>query len=98
MRIESKDPKAPAEVVTVAFDFAELLTSIDSAIISITVKAGIDANVATMILGSEQISGTEIKQLIQNGVDETVYLIRADATKGSEKFALGVYMKCEELN
>lgn len=98
MRITSIDPKAPAEVVPVEFDFSELMSSIDSVVISITVKSGTDAAVASMILGSEQITGTEVKQLIQNGVDQTVYLIRADATQGSEKYALGAYMKCEELD
>ena len=98
MGLDSFDSKAPAEVVPVAFDFEALTSSIDSAVISITVKNGTDVNVLTMILGAEQIDGTEVKQLIQNGVDQVVYLIRADVTKGSEKYALASYMKCEELS
>lgn len=98
MRITTFDPKAPAEVVPVTFDFSALTTSIDSVTVSVTVKTGMDSNVATMPLGGYQISGGKVIQLIQNGVDQTVYLIRADITTGSEKYALAAYMKCEELS
>lgn len=97
MRVETKDSKDPAEAIVMTFDFAKLIASIDSVVISISVAKGVDPDVATMLLGSAQITGTEVKQIIRNGVADAIYLIRMDASLGSETYAEAVYLPVEVI-
>jgi len=88
--------KAPAEVIPVTFDFKNLLDGIDSATVSVSIKTGTDANPAALLYSSAQITGTQVRQLIQGGVDGVVYLIRVDATRGSEQYAGAAYLPVRE--
>jgi len=89
--------KAPAEVIPVTFDFKNLLSSIDSATVSVIVKTGTDSNPAALLYSSTQITGTQVRQLIQDGVNGVVYLIRVDAISGSEKYAGAAYLPVREF-
>ena len=89
--------KDPAEVVPVTFDFKNLVASIDSATVSISVKTGTDGNPAALLYSSAQITGTQVRQLIQGGVDGVVYLIRVDATVGTEKYAGAAFLPVRSL-
>lgn len=77
MTLEVKDPE---EIISLAFDFtaemgAEAITPA-SAVISIAVVKGVDANVAAMISGQPVISGLLVYQNIANGVDGADYKLR----------------------
>lgn len=79
------DDKGPAEVVTVEFVFEGELLSIDSASVSITVVNGSDPDVAAMLDGALQISGTSVFQRIKNGLDKVNYRPYCLAVSGTEK-------------
>lgn len=98
MRIETKDPKAPLEVIPAGIEFKNLLTAIDSVTVSVSVKKGVDANPAALLFGSAQITGTDVRQLIQGGLDGVIYLIRFDAVIGDEKYSEAFYLPVEELS
>lgn len=98
LRVVSIDPKAPAEIIPVTFDFAKVSSDIATAVMAISVVSGTDAAVGSMLFGSSQISGAEVKRLIQAGVDGVLYLIRCDITNAAgEKYALATYLQVKEI-
>ena len=93
--ISSKDP---SELIPITFDFSGLVTSIDTiASIAISVISGTDPNVATMLYSSAQKTGTNVIQLVQNGVNNAAYKIRADIVSGSEKYAIAAIFNVKTL-
>ncbi len=87
------DDKAPDEIIPVTFEFGSLVTAIDSVLsVAVTVHKGTDANPSTMILNAASVSGTDVTQLIQNGVDAVVYEIRALIQSGQTKYAIKAYL------
>lgn len=99
MHIKSLPLKAPGEIIPVVFDFEKLTDTIDSVVISVSVKNGVDASPSNLILGGTQIVGSEARQLIQAGLDDVSYLIRADVTAaGGVKYALAAYLTVKELS
>lgn len=77
--------KDPWENVAVEFVFAGELSAIDSAAVSIAVVNGTDADVAAMLDGALQISGTSVFQRVANGVDDVNYKLRCEAAHGADK-------------
>lgn len=75
-------PKDYEESVVVKFDFSEEIDAIDSAAVSISIMgAGVDPDVASMLDGSPQISGTHVYQRVQAGVDGVNYKLRCRGSK-----------------
>jgi hypothetical protein len=98
MRVDRIAAKDPAEIVPVTFDFSALAASIDSIVaVTASVKSGADPSVGAMLYGAATISGTEVRQLVRNGVSGAIYLLRADIAKGSERYALACYLPVEAL-
>jgi len=89
--------KDPQEVIPVTFDFKKLMNSIDSATVSISVKSGADNIPENLLYSSVKISDAKVSQLIKGGIDGVVYLIRINATKGSEKYSHAVYLKVKAI-
>lgn len=97
VEIETLSSKAPAEVVPITLDFKNLLASIDALSVSVIVKSGIDNNPAALLYSSAQIVGTQVRQLIQGGIDGVVYVIRMDAASGNEKYAGAAFLPVRDL-
>ncbi len=97
VKLDVFSPKAPAEVIPVTFDFKNLLSGIDSATVSVSVKHGSDSNPAALLYSSAQVTGTQVRQLIQGGIDGVVYLIRVDAVKGNEHYAGAAFLPVKEV-
>lgn len=92
-RTKTLSSKAPDEIIPVTFEFSGLVTAIDSVLsIEITVQSGTDASPSALILGSPSVSGTDVTQLVQVGVDGVVYQIRALIQSGQLKYALKAYL------
>lgn len=76
--------KDPAESLLVAtFAYANELQageSIASAAITCTVLSGTDPSPASMLVGSPQISGSNVLQNFSGGVDGVTYTLRCVAT------------------
>ena len=72
------DPKDPAEIVPLTFDFSALAASVSTPVIQVTRIAGdADPNPAAMLIGSAQISGAKVVQKAGGGLDGR-YKIRCD--------------------
>ena len=97
MRIKKLSITAPGEIVPVMIDFKNLVSSIDSVVVSATVREGVDAAPGDIIFSSSQIAGTQVRQLIEAGLDDTVYLIRMDIASGDLRFSGAVYLPVQEL-
>jgi hypothetical protein len=72
-------PKRPNELVALTFDFKYLLstgeTFLDSGIWNVAVYSGEDASPSSMIVGTPNLSGTELSQRVEGGVDTVIYLV-----------------------
>lgn len=97
MRIKTLSEKAPEEVVPVLIDFKHLVSSIDSVVVTVSVRNGTDASPVDLIFGSAQIAGTEVSQLIKAGLDGVVYRVRMDVVSGDQQYAGAVYLPVVEL-
>jgi len=97
MGVITVDEKEPGEIIPVAFDFSALVDVIDSVIISISVRTGIDVNVSTMLFGTSIITDAVITQLIRNGLDTNVYKIKADIFSGSKKYSLALHLPVNDV-
>ncbi len=88
-KIRVLSDKAPDEIIPVTFDFASLVTSIDSVVsVAVTVHKGVDASPSALILNTAIVNGTDVTQLIQGGLDTVFYKVRALIQSGQERYAL----------
>lgn len=79
--------KDPAESVVIEFDFSAELASIGSASTSASVYGdGTDPDVATLLEGAPQISGTSVLQRVRkdSGIAGLDYKLRCVATTGAD--------------
>lgn len=76
-------PKSSQEVEVFTFDYYNLLTfgeTIASATVTSTVISGSDDNPGNMINGAPQIQGSQVLQLVQNGVAGVTYSLNCLVT------------------
>ena len=80
----SINPKDPAEIVTLSYDFASLTATPSSPVVTISVLYGIDADVAAMLTGAPALVGTKVLQQISAGLAGVDYTVRyqVDAPDG----------------
>lgn len=87
------DPKGPTERVWVAFEFAALLSSPSSPVVTATRHAGTaDESPSSILSGPPQVSGTKILQFVVDGTVGTDYLLKCtvDGPDGSRYVLAGV--------
>lgn len=78
--------KDPEEKLVASFDFASEIDageSIQSVLITCTLVSGSDASPASVLNGSPVISGTNVLQPFQGGVDGCTYTLRCAASLSS---------------
>ena len=80
----SINPKDPAEIVTLSYDFASLTATPSSPVVTISVLNGIDADAAAMLTGAPSLVGTKVLQQISAGLAGVDYTVRyqVDAPDG----------------
>lgn len=87
------DAKDPAEIVPLSFEFVALTNSPGNPAISIVRHSGAaDASPASMLAGSPQLIGTQVRQKVTGGVAGATYAIKAqvDAPDGSRYVLAGL--------
>ncbi len=89
------DPKDPAEIVPIAFEFAKLTDAPTSPVVAIVRHSGAeDASdlATTMVQGSPQIVGSKVVQKIKGGVAGANYRIscQVDAADGCRYLLAGL--------
>lgn len=72
-------PKDPAEIVPLSFDFAALTSAPINPVVTVVRDSGPKgaADLSGMLLGTPQITGTEVLQKVQGGIATTTYRVRA---------------------
>lgn len=86
-------PKDPDEIVTLAFDFANLTSAPLAPVVTCARHSGADDAAPSAVLsGSPQISGAKILQQVQAGTHGTDYLMRCevDTAEGQRYVIAGV--------
>ncbi len=79
--MQSKDP---SESVVLEFDFSGELASISGATVTAAIAGnGADPDIAYVVDGAAQISGTSVLQRMSAGVAGLNYRMRCEATDGS---------------
>lgn len=89
MNIQQFSPKDPSEVISLTFEFAALVSDVASAVWSISVHRGADPDPSSMLYGGVYTSATNTQHLIQGGLPENVYLIRAAITSTAGEVYVG---------
>lgn len=80
-----KKIKSTVESVVLRFDFSSELDGIDTAVVAVSIYgAGTDPDVASFLVGSPQISGTNVFHRIAGGRKGLKYQVRCTATRGSD--------------
>lgn len=76
------EQKSTDEVIPVTFPYAKEIGAaiITARVVTVTVLEGTDATPAAILSGVAQISGSEIRQLVQNGVAGVKYKLHCLAT------------------
>jgi hypothetical protein len=96
------DAKDPSEIIDASFEFVDDLAgeaiAAASAIVTIAVAVGVDADVANMLQGGPSIAGTVVFQRVRNGVDKVDYRLRCTITTSSgRKLVLPLQMPVRTL-
>lgn len=94
MNLDWKDPE---EIINVTFPFADELGSEaisgGSAVVTISVKQGVDAAAAAMLNGAPVISGTNVFQSVKDGVNGVLYGLRCRIdTSGGRRLVLAAQL------
>lgn len=91
--MEKFDPKDPAEIIPLTFEFGPLLdeqTISGAPVVEVTVYEGYDATPADVLSGSVVVVGTRVRQNATGGVLGVEYLIRVTVTTNTGlKYTLG---------
>lgn len=77
--------KSPGEIIHVTFEMKNLTAAPLTPTVTITQLSGpADSNVATMAVGAPQISGTQVRQKVQGGLNGCNYAVKCqiDTTEG----------------
>lgn len=99
MSTQILDPKDPAEIIVVSFDFtlAMLVGETISPSPSVTASSvsGSDTSPSSIVSGSPLVTGSVVSQQIVNGIDGSTYKLRCLATLSSgRKLALAGLLPC----
>ena len=77
MTLSAKDP---VEVITVTFDFSDMADTLTSAVLAVSIAAGLpDASPMDILSGALSISGALVMQRIAAGQAGTTYALRCVA-------------------
>ena len=77
------DQKSPEAVTKVTWDFLSQLgagETLTLATVSVSVWTGVDPSPAAILDGAPSLSGSQVSQLIQDGIAGVVYKIRVQAS------------------
>ena len=88
-------PKDPAEIVLLAFDFADAAgpaVTLSGSTVSVSVHRGADANPSAILSGSPTINGLQVLQRVVGGLGGVTYSVKAqvDASDGSRYVLAGL--------
>jgi hypothetical protein len=78
--------KDPSDIVQLAFDLSDVITSPDtiaSSTWAVTTVSGYDASPSSLLSGAPATSGYQVKQLFTGGIDGVTYLVRATVTSST---------------
>lgn len=76
------EQKSSDEIIQVTFPYADEIgvAAITAQVITASVFEGVDASPASVLLGVPQAAGSEVRQLVQNGVVDVRYKLHCLTT------------------
>lgn len=84
------EPKDPAEIITVVFDFAAITNQPSNPTVSVAVRWGSEQSPTLTAVGAPTIHSHEVRQQFNGGADMTDYDIKCLAdTHDGERRAIG---------
>lgn len=90
--MRSLEPKDTAEAYAVEFKFDRVLATVSSAVVTVSVLSGTDAEPGNLLDGAAQAVGSSVYQRIKSGVAGCTYKIKCVATGttpgGAETYSL----------
>ena len=88
--------KAPAEIITLTFDFSALTASVSAPVTTVSLQGGIDPSPGALKSGNPQVNGAKVLQLIQGGVVGAQYRCEClvTAADGVSKYLLADVLPC----
>lgn len=97
--IEEFEPKDPAEVWPITFDFSRDLRGdpVDGAEWTIIPVVGSDSQAGNMLVGAPEWDETSSTQHVRGGVSGVKYLIKCSATAGLAKLSNAAYFTVKPL-
>lgn len=82
-------PKAPAEIITLIFDFTALTSTPTNPVVTVTALTySADPSPSGILQGLPTVIGSKVTQLIQNGVNGVYYEVTCQVDSGSERYTL----------
>lgn len=95
-------PKRPGEIITLTFDFANVLGTGETITVStwtVEVREGVDSDPTTsMVVGAANISDELVSHLIGSGIDDNIYAIVCEIDTSSSQKIQGTGMLKIDLN
>lgn len=88
--------KSPNEIVPVKFSYSSVVSSIDSASITVTVREGTDATPNAMKEGTPIIDGSTVIQYIKGGITGNTYNIICLADASVAAYELNAIMTIKD--
>lgn len=87
------EPKDPAEIITIGFDFANVTDTPSSPTVSITARWGTETNPTLAVSGAPTVSGSKVFQRFTAGADMHDYNLKCLAnTPAGDKVAVDVVL------
>lgn len=86
--------KDPAEIITVTFDFSDLVAAVTSATVTASWKRGTaDASPSSLLSGGTSTSGAKVLQKIQGGNAGADYVLRCQVdTADGQRFVMAALL------
>lgn len=85
-------PKDPAESFAVSFDFSRLLETVTAANVTAAIASGKTGAPEAILNGAAQVIGTQVLQRVSGGQVGSDYLLRCEASDGTETYVLTALM------
>lgn len=80
--------KAPADEITVEFDFTEYAAAVSLPEVSVSVLIGTDASATAILDGTPTTIGAKVYQRIVGGVNGVEYLLQCLAYNGTDRYSI----------
>lgn len=87
-KVQAVDLKTPDEIIDVTFDYTDSLEAgetVESAVVSVSLRKGVDEDSAEILSGDPTVSSPYVVQRVEGGVSGCQYNIKCLATTSDDR-------------